>query len=336
MKSIKFIKTVFIFSSICLLTASDTKPKTGKDNLFDIPNNPKELGFVFWNRDYDNAIKLAEKEDKPILILFQEIPGCNTCVSYGEQVLTNPLVVDAIQELFIPLAIYNNRDGSDLKTLTQFNEPAWNNPVVRIITKDGKDAAKRVDGDYSIKGITTSMIQALNNTHKPVPQYLKLINDESISRSHDLKTATFSMYCFWEGEAFLGNLNGVISTKPGYINGQESVEVRYDPSIITYNELKQNAEMKQCSITKNGSLKKDNDPKYYLSKTILRFIPMTQMQAARINSAITGGINPKHYLSPSQIKLLNYIQNHLEKKWRNYIGTENLKQSWQEVINKVK
>lgn len=332
MKLAKFFLIIIFISAVSLLGAKENKNKAEESDLFKTPNNPKELGYVRWNRNYEDAIKFAENENKPILILFQEIPGCNTCVSYGEQVLTNPIVVDAIQNLFIPLAIYNNRSGSDLKVLNKFNEPAWNNPIVRIVTKDGKDATKRVNDDYSIKGITTAMVEALNKTHKPVPQYLRLINDEAISRAHDLKTNTFSMYCFWEGEAILGKLDGVVSTKPGYVDGRESVEVRYDPSMISYNELKQKAEAQKCSITKNEKFKNDKEPKYYLSKTLLRFVPMTQMQAARINSAIASSDNPNILLSPSQIRLLNYIRTHPDKKWHNYIGTDNLKQNWQEVV----
>lgn len=36
---------------------------------------PVELGQVAWLRDYAAARKLARKQDKPILILFDEVPG---------------------------------------------------------------------------------------------------------------------------------------------------------------------------------------------------------------------------------------------------------------------
>ncbi len=34
--------------------------------------NPEELGQVNWLRDYDQAIQLSAKKDKPILILFKK------------------------------------------------------------------------------------------------------------------------------------------------------------------------------------------------------------------------------------------------------------------------
>lgn len=37
--------------------------------------NPVEVGNVRWERDYDTAVSLAKKSNKPIFALFQEVPG---------------------------------------------------------------------------------------------------------------------------------------------------------------------------------------------------------------------------------------------------------------------
>ena len=34
-----------------------------------------ELGTVRWTRDYDQGTARAKKEDKPVFLLFQEVPG---------------------------------------------------------------------------------------------------------------------------------------------------------------------------------------------------------------------------------------------------------------------
>jgi hypothetical protein len=34
-----------------------------------------ELGKVAWLRDLDEGLKIAAREDKPVFILFQEVPG---------------------------------------------------------------------------------------------------------------------------------------------------------------------------------------------------------------------------------------------------------------------
>jgi len=44
------------------------------------------------------------------------------------------------------------------------------------------------------------------------------------------KTATFSMYCYWTGEATLGKVPGVLATRIGEFGGNEVVEVTYDPA----------------------------------------------------------------------------------------------------------
>ena len=36
---------------------------------------PEELGQVRWRRDFDAALLEAQETDKPVLILFQEVPG---------------------------------------------------------------------------------------------------------------------------------------------------------------------------------------------------------------------------------------------------------------------
>ncbi len=37
--------------------------------------NPVEVGDVNWGRDYNAALKTSAKSGKPVLVLFQEVPG---------------------------------------------------------------------------------------------------------------------------------------------------------------------------------------------------------------------------------------------------------------------
>lgn len=73
---------------------------------------------------------------------------------------------------------------------------------------------------------------------------------EDTAVDDELKTATFAMGCFWTPEALFGAEEGVIRTRVGYTGGEkehpeyrslgyhtESVQVDYDPEIITYQEL---------------------------------------------------------------------------------------------------
>ena len=37
--------------------------------------NPVEVGNVHWGRDFDAALKMSAASGKPVLVLFQEVPG---------------------------------------------------------------------------------------------------------------------------------------------------------------------------------------------------------------------------------------------------------------------
>lgn len=88
-----------------------------------------ELGKIQWGRDLDHALVAAQISGKPVFVLFQEVPGCQTCVSFGEQVLSHPLIVEVIETAFEPVFVYNNKSGKHAEILRRYGEPAWNNPV---------------------------------------------------------------------------------------------------------------------------------------------------------------------------------------------------------------
>ncbi|MEZ4951028.1 MAG: hypothetical protein R2784_16830 [Saprospiraceae bacterium] len=58
----------------------------------------------------------------------------------------------------------------------------------------------------------------------------------------------------------------------------------------------------KCAAVK-GNFRPDREPKYFLGKTVYRYVPMTQLQAARVNSLIAKGESPYSVLSPRQMNL---------------------------------
>jgi hypothetical protein len=143
-------------------------------------NNPIEVGDVRWGRDFDAALEKSAKTGKPLLVLFQEVPGCSGVQKFGREVLTNPLLVKAIENEFIPVLVYNNRKGGlDQKLLKRFHEPAWNYQVIRFLNADGFDVIPRKDRVWTTSGVASRMIEALMAANRPVPEYLKdLVNAE--------------------------------------------------------------------------------------------------------------------------------------------------------------
>ena len=125
-------------------------------------NSPPELGLVPWERDYETALTLAETANKPVLILFQEVPGCSTCTNFGRDVLSDPSFVAFVSKSFIPLAIYNNHPGKDAEVLAQYGEPAWNNPVMRVVDQVGMDVIDRIANCYKLDEIISRLKMALD------------------------------------------------------------------------------------------------------------------------------------------------------------------------------
>ncbi len=308
-------------------------------------NNPKELGTVNWYRNLQKAKTESNLLHKPILILFQEVPGCSTCKNYGSNVLSHPLVKEAIETHFVPLCVYNNSGGEDKKALDYFNEPSWNNPVVRIVDSNLKDIVTRINGDYSSYGLVSGMVAAMQNANKTIPEYLKLLESEFKSKALGTEKTTIGMYCFWSGEKLYGKLDGVVATKAGFMGGSEVVEVEYCPRQISLktliNEGKQNSCADRIFSERESDLKidqralstfrTDKENKYFIYNSQYKSVPMTSLQATRINSLLAQGKAIESLLSPRQIQIFHSAKN---KNSKNYIGEEIVK-VWDEAYSNV-
>lgn len=263
-----------------------------------------ELGDVHWLRDIDKALEESKKSDKPIFLLFQEVPGCATCRNYGSDVLSDPLIVDAIENEFIPLCVFNNRGGRDKKVLDQFSEPSWNNPVVRIINSNGNDVISRLSGGYTQASVVLQMSLALKQFGNGSPQYLELYKEELTS--DNLETAYYQMYCFWSGEAHLGKLDGIVSTEPGWMNGAEVVKVVFDKDDINKSTLDKHANKASCKpVSSSDDYRSDKDLQYYLKNSKYSTLALSALQKTKINSALSLKIDAEQYLSPSQLACLS-------------------------------
>lgn len=151
--------------------------------------NPIEVGSVHWGRDLEKAMKLSGETGKPVFVLFQEVPGCSGCQDFGRTVLTNPLIVEAVEDEFLPVLVYNNRGGEDRQLLERFGEPAWNYQVVRFLNTEGRDIIPRKDRVWTVSGLATRMLEALEATHRQVPKYIHALAQESgFGKSDRIKT----------------------------------------------------------------------------------------------------------------------------------------------------
>ncbi len=187
-------------------------------------SNPVEVGTVDWGRDYDEALSRSRKTGKPVFAFFQEVPGCAGCKQFGSTVMSDPLIVAAVEQAFVPLLIYNNRPGRDAELLKSYNEPSWNYQVVRFLDAEGRDLIPRKDRIWSVEALVPRMERALHAAGRDVPGYLRAARAD---RGKGVAVAAFSQHCFWTGEFKLGRIPGVLTTEAGWLDGREVTRVRY-------------------------------------------------------------------------------------------------------------
>jgi len=205
---------------------------------------PEAVGKVRWGRNLNAALATSRHSGKPVFALFQEVPGCAGCRQFGHDVLSNPLIVEAIETEFTPLLIHNNAPGADAQVLKLFGEPAWNYQVVRFLDAGANDLIPRKDQVWTTGPLAERMVTSLRQAGRAVPPYLELLAAE---HSPNLKQAVFAMYCFWTGEMELGKIEGVITTEAGFMSGHEVTLVRYDPEVITLTALIAEAAKVRCA-----------------------------------------------------------------------------------------
>lgn len=318
------LHTIVVLVSLAALlrTASAAPPQAA---------NPPELGDVHWGRNLENALKQSKESGKPVLLLFMQSSGCEDCQTFGREPLSHPLIVGAIESAFVPVAIQNNKPGHDAQIVKRFDEAASSLPVMRFLDGEGHDIVPRADHILSTHDVAKRLIEALATADREVPQYLKIAMLETDLRRDHRERLTFAMHCFWEGEAKLGAIDGVIGTRAMFYSEQEAVTVTFDPTVISIEDLVKEADRLNCADTvyahgdyqlvyARNVLKERAQPArvrlrdapiedqdHALAQSNLRWLPLTSMQATKLNAALAAGEDGHALLTPLQMALAKRI-----------------------------
>lgn len=128
-------------------------------------------------------------------------------------------------------------------------------------------------------------------------------------------------------------MDGVLDTHSAWIGRHEVVEVTFDPAVIEYRDLLRTAIAEGCAsrawATSSAQLPvakellgdgaatlegkpraaKASDQLYYLERSDLAKLPLTPLQARRVNGALHGrAVDPESFLSPRQRDLLERLR----------------------------
>ena len=206
----------------------------------------------------ERLLNVAMKASKPLFIVrcYNSDRQRLNLDADIESVLHNPLLIEAAESLFLPIACI----GDDNLTLPMtemlarrsnfisIQEPLKNGPCIRIMTNSisrsrpaGTVSVKR---ELSVSSVALSMAEALRYLGRPVPTYLQLLSKQNIQRTmiHDRiysskRNLYFSLNDFELGEAFFAGFDGVISIKSGRINGIKTIRISYDSTRISFSHL---------------------------------------------------------------------------------------------------
>ena len=286
----------------------------------------QELGEVAWFRDFDRGIKVASEQGKPILLLFQEVPGCSTCVNFGQDVLTHPLMVEFIASHFIPVAIFNNHQGKDAEILRRFGEPSWNNPVVRFLGSDGTELVPKLAERYDAPRLHEKITAVLDWFGNDLPGYFRLLGRDLLVESGLSGSTIYTTPCFWSGETSLAQHPAVITTEAGWVDGEEVVRVDFDPGVASRSKLDEFARTEGFGPLDSALFQVDGEPQFYLRKHAARHLPLTRAQRTQVNLAVPYRTPLADILSPQQCAWL--ADPKLQQANGGDTYREDIRQSW--------
>ncbi len=235
-------------------------------------------------------------------------------------------MVEMIQDHFVPVAIYNNRKGPDAEIVRRFGEPAWNNPVVHFLNPDGTALLPKLSDRYDAIALHDKIAGAVERMGWEVPEYFRLLRGDLLIDSGLANKAWYETPCFWSGEVSLLEHPAVLSTDAGWIEGEEVVEVHFDPRIASLADLDHFARNEGFVRARSGRFGIDTDPQYYLAKTNFSFLPLTKVQRSKINHAIPYRLDPEAFISPTQLGWLHASASQPRRDLTNY--RQDIRDAW--------
>ncbi len=199
------------------------------------PKPSSQALLIPWHESLSLALAESKSSGKPVLAILRDTPACANCQSLQREIARHPLLAEAVANEFIALKLYRHHDQGPTAT---------SNPLLFLDTT-GKPLLPHLGHTQSIHDLAASMIQALKVAQRPAPNYLRAVSLELDTTKH--KQAAFAMFCYWVGEYELGQIDGVIATEAGWLEGREVTLVRYHQDHLTLPTLARKAAEVKCA-----------------------------------------------------------------------------------------
>jgi hypothetical protein len=276
---------------------------------------------------------------------------------------SHPLLVEAAESLFLVVLKF-------VKEQEVVKEGLQLDLIIRILDSKGNDIVDPLrSGDVNISCILGLMTRGLHAAGIKIPMYLLLLKyeqegkkclfpDGSLKRID--RQAVFGTSSPQECEVFFGEFDGVFSTSLGLIDRCHVIEIGYNSTLICYCKLiryalqeriidliyhKTNDEKIAALIEiKNidsavklapfpGIIKPSIETKYALRQTMLRYVPLTDLQATKANRLIALGVfnEATHLLSPKQGSILMRCINNKSKEALKEVINLPINEAWREI-----
>lgn len=254
------MKSILIISAICILNiglvgCSKTMfSNSFNDNLtLNVKNENKNM-----NNDSIKYNELSSEEKKVIINKGTEMPYSG---EYNSNKTEGTYICKRCNA-----ALYNSKDKFDSGCGWPSFDDEIKDAVKRVPDKDGMRVeiicnncdghlGHVFEGERFTEKNTRHCVNSISMKFIPTGEELpKVISNKMESSGSNYQKAIFASGCFWGTEYYMQKAKGVISTTVGYIGGwkenptyeevcsgktghAEAVEVLYDPSLISYEEL---------------------------------------------------------------------------------------------------
>src|SRR5690606_26114781 len=125
----------------------------------------------------------------------------------------------------------------DAEILRRYDERSWSNPVVRFLGPDGAELLPKLVDRYEALGLYEKIIAVLGILGDDIPGYFRLLAGDLLVEYGISEQVTYATPCFWSGETSLAQHPAVIATDAGWVDGEEVVQVHFDPREISRSDL---------------------------------------------------------------------------------------------------